>query len=134
MYKGETYGLVGEPGCGKSTVGRNILRLIESTNGNVFYEGENIFEMSNKKFRDIRQEIQMVFQDPYTSLNPRKRIGQMIEEPLAIHSIGNKKDHTAIAMDILAEVGMREEHYYRYPHELSGGQRQRVGIEWLDRK
>lgn len=128
LHEGETYGLVGESGCGKSTTGRSVLRLIEPTDGHAYYEGKDIFAMSNKEFSTLRQEIQIVFQDPYSSLNPRKRIGQILEEPLAIHSIGTKHTRPLIIMDILEKVGMRIDHYYRYPHELSGGQRQRIGL------
>lgn len=128
IYEGETYGLVGESGCGKSTTGRSILRLIEPTAGEAFFQGEDIFKMSEKEFSRIRQEMQIVFQDPYSSLNPRKRIGQIIEEPLNIHNIGKKSERADIVMDILEKVGMRLDHYYRYPHELSGGQRQRIGL------
>src|SRR5699024_4413733 len=91
-------------------------------------EGKDIFQLTGKELLSIRQDIQMVFQDPYSSLNPRKRVGSSLEEPLKIHSIGNKKDHEKMVMDILLKVGLQYEHYYRYPHELSGGQRQRIGI------
>ncbi|MFD2130557.1 ABC transporter ATP-binding protein [Pseudogracilibacillus auburnensis] len=128
LFEGETYGLVGESGCGKSTTGRTILRLIEPTEGKAMYKNKDLFQLSGKESRKMRQELQMVFQDPYSSLNPRKRIGQSLEEPLAIHQIGNKRDRTDLVMDILEKVGMRIDHYYRYPHELSGGQRQRIGL------
>lgn len=128
LYEGETYGLVGESGCGKSTTGRTLLRLSEPTAGQAVYNNEDIFQLSEKKFRNIRQELQMVFQDPYSSLNPRKRIGQTLEAPLAIHAIGSKNERSDIVMNILDKVGMRVDHYYRYPHELSGGQRQRIGL------
>jgi len=128
VYEGETYGLVGESGCGKSTTGRTILRLIEPTEGEAFFQGKDVFKMSEKEFSRVRQEMQIVFQDPYSSLNPRKRIGQIIEEPLNIHNIGKKSERADIVMDILEKVGMRLDHYYRYPHELSGGQRQRIGL------
>lgn len=128
LYEGETYGLVGESGCGKSTTGRSILRLIEPTAGEAFFQNKDIFMMSNKEFRHIRRQMQIVFQDPYSSLNPRKRIGQILEEPLSIHSIGKKSDRPEIVMSILEKVGMGINHYYRYPHELSGGQRQRIGL------
>ncbi len=120
LYEGETYGLVGESGCGKSTTGRTILRLTEPTGGSAIYKNKDIFQLTGKDQRDMRKELQMVFQDPYSSLNPRKRIGKILEEPLVIHSIGTKKERTEIVMDILDKVGMRVDHYYRYPHELSG--------------
>lgn len=128
IYEGETYGLVGESGCGKSTTGRTILRLIEPTSGQAFYDGKDIFKMSQSEKKNIYKELQMVFQDPYSSLNPRKRIGQTLEEPLNIHKIGTKQERTDIVMDLLERVGLRVDHYYRYPHELSGGQRQRIGL------
>lgn len=128
LYEGETFGLVGESGCGKSTTGRTILRLTEPTSGKAMYKNEDLFGLSGKEVRNMRQELQMVFQDPYSSLNPRKRIGQTLEEPLVIHGIGNRKERTERVMEILHKVGMQVDHYYRYPHEFSGGQRQRIGL------
>src|SRR5699024_1918659 len=128
LYEGETYGLVGESGCGKSTTGRSILRLTEPTSGEVYYQGENILDANRKDMRNIRSDIQMVFQDPYSSLNPRKRIGDILEEPLIIQNIGKKSDRTDRVMEIMEKVGMRSDHYYRFPHEFSGGQRQRFGL------
>ncbi|WP_423801867.1 ABC transporter ATP-binding protein [Neobacillus sp. SAB-20_R2A] len=128
LYEGETFGLVGESGCGKSTTGRTIMRLTEPTGGSAVYNGTDIFQQSGRDLRKIRKEIQMVFQDPYSSLNPRKRIGKTLEEPLIIHSIGNRKEHTEKVMDIMQKVGLQTEQYYRYPHEFSGGQRQRIGM------
>jgi oligopeptide/dipeptide ABC transporter ATP-binding protein len=128
LYKGETYGLVGESGCGKSTTGRTLLKLTEPTEGQALYNGDDIFKLSEQELRKVRQDIQMVFQDPYSSLNPRKRIGKTLEEPLVIHNIGTAKERTEIVMDILDTVGLQLEHYYRYPHEFSGGQRQRIGL------
>lgn len=128
LRRNETLGLVGESGCGKSTTGRVILRLIEATAGQVIYKGKNIFELDRKEMRQIRREMQMVFQDPYNSFNPKQRIGRTIEEPLSIHNIGDRKSRMEKAIELLYKVGLREDHYYRYPHEFSGGQRQRIGI------
>lgn len=128
IHTGQTFGLVGESGCGKSTLGRSILRLVEPTSGEAFYEGTDILGLSKKELRSYRQHMQMVFQDPYTSLDPRKRIGYSIEEPLLIHKKGNKRDRMETAMSLLRKVGFSEEHYERFPHEFSGGQRQRLGI------
>ncbi|MDY3919478.1 MAG: dipeptide ABC transporter ATP-binding protein [Candidatus Limivivens sp.] len=128
LYAGETYGLVGESGCGKSTLGRTLIRLLDPTSGTILLDGTNIADISKKKMRTMRQKVQMVFQDPYTSLNPRKRVGDILMEALEIHKIGTKQERMATAMKMLAKVGLRPEHFYRYPHEFSGGQRQRVGL------
>lgn len=129
LYKGETYGLVGESGSGKSTTGRTAMRLFEPTEGKVFYKNKNIFDLSKKELRPVRKELQMVFQDPFSSLNPRIRVGQTLEEPLAIHSLlANKNERRERVFEILDKVGMQVEHYYRFPHEFSGGQRQRLGL------
>ncbi|WP_255723353.1 ABC transporter ATP-binding protein [Sporosarcina sp. ACRSL] len=128
ILKGETYGLVGESGCGKSTTGRTLLKLTEPTAGEAIYNRNDIFKLSGQELRKVRQDIQMVFQDPYSSLNPRKRIGKTLEEPLIIHNIGDAKERTEIVMEVLSKVGLQLEHYYRYPHEFSGGQRQRIGL------
>jgi peptide/nickel transport system ATP-binding protein/oligopeptide transport system ATP-binding protein len=128
IYEGETFGLVGESGCGKSTMGRTILRLTDPTGGEALYRNKNIFSLSEKEMRSMRQEMQMVFQDPYSSLNPRKRIGATLEESLKIHGIGSKQERTDKAMEMLHKVGMQGDHFYRYPHEFSGGQRQRIGL------
>ena len=128
LYRGETFGLVGESGCGKSTLGRTILRLTEPTEGEAIYEGADIFAMSSAELIKARQDLQMVFQDPYSSLNPRKRIGTTLEEALKIHKIGTKEERSDRVLNILNRVGLQADHYYRYPHEFSGGQRQRVGI------
>ncbi|RFU67505.1 dipeptide ABC transporter ATP-binding protein [Peribacillus saganii] len=128
LYEGETFGLVGESGCGKSTIGRTLLRLIDPTEGEAIYQNKDIFKLSKKELRNVRQQLQMVFQDPYSSLNPRKRVGSILEEPLKIHRIGTKEERTERVMDILDKVGLRIDHYFRFPHEFSGGQRQRIGL------
>lgn len=128
LNEGETYGLVGESGCGKSTLGRTILRLTEPTEGEALFRNQDIFKMQPNEMRKVRQDLQMVFQDPYSSLNPRKRIGDMIEEPMIIHKLGTKQERIETVMDILQKVGLQPEQFYRYPHEFSGGQRQRIGL------
>lgn len=128
LNRGETFGLVGESGCGKSTLGRTILRLTEPTGGQALFDGTDIFAMNDRELQKMRQEMQMVFQDPFSSLNPRKRIGSILEEPLVIHKIGGPRERTEKVLEILNRVGLQSEHYYRYPHEFSGGQRQRIGI------
>jgi oligopeptide/dipeptide ABC transporter ATP-binding protein len=126
LHEGETYGLVGESGCGKSTTGRMILQLIEATSGEVIYKGKNITELSENELQKIRQEMQIVFQDPYSALNPRIRIGKAIEEGMKIFNVYNKKERKEKALELLEKVGLNADQYYRYPHEFSGGQRQRI--------
>ncbi len=128
IIKGETLGLVGESGCGKSTVGRCILRLHEPTSGDVIFEGENLVEMPNNKMREKRREMQIIFQDPYASLNPRLSIQSIVSEPLKIHNIGNKTEQKERVAELLSKVGLDPAYMKRYPHEFSGGQRQRIGI------
>ena len=125
---GETLGLVGESGCGKSTLGRCLLRLIEPTSGDVFFEDKNITEMDFESMREMRRKMQIIFQDPYASLNPRMRVGEIIGEGLQIHRIAKGEELKEKVMGLLARVGLREEQYDRYPHEFSGGQRQRIGV------
>jgi peptide/nickel transport system ATP-binding protein len=129
VYPGETLGLVGESGCGKTTLGRSILRLIEPTAGNVFFKGTNLLELSSNKMRAVRRDIQIIFQDPYSSLNPRLTIGQSIMEPMQIHAVyANDKQRKSRALELLERVNLKTEHFNRYPHEFSGGQRQRISI------
>ncbi len=126
IYPGETVGLVGESGGGKSTIGRLITRLIEPTSGEVWFEGQNITDLKGRALRPLRREMQMIFQDPYSSLNPRKTIGQIIGAPFEIHR--TRGDTRRRVQELMSRVGLNPEHYNRYPHEFSGGQRQRVGI------
>jgi peptide/nickel transport system ATP-binding protein len=129
VYPGETLGLVGESGCGKTTLGRTILRLIEATEGEIIFDGKNISTFKDKEMRSLRKDIQLIFQDPYSSLNPRMTIGQAIMEPMQVHNIlENDKLRKAKVIELLERVNMNESHFYRYPHEFSGGQRQRICI------
>ena len=129
VYPGETLGLVGESGCGKTTLGRAVLRLVEPTSGDVIFNGINITTLDLKKLRDLRKDIQIIFQDPYSSLNPRITIGQAIMEPMQVHGIlENDKARKERVIELLHRVNMNESHFYRYPHEFSGGQRQRICI------
>jgi oligopeptide/dipeptide ABC transporter ATP-binding protein len=128
VREGETLGLVGESGCGKSTLGRTIVRLLEPTAGQILFQGQAIEDMGPRRLRPLRREMQMVFQDPYASLNPRKRVGSIIGDPLKIHKIGDKAQRKAQVEELLETVGLSPEHYNRFPHEFSGGQRQRIGI------
>ncbi|WP_328820877.1 ABC transporter ATP-binding protein [Peribacillus faecalis] len=128
IYEGETVGLVGESGCGKSTAGKTIIRLHEPTDGEVLFEGKNIYRYSERKMQDIRKDIQFIFQDPYASLNPRMTVGDIIAEPLTINGLMKGKAKTERVQELLNIVGLRTDHMNRFPHEFSGGQRQRIGI------
>jgi len=128
IQEGETLGLVGETGCGKTTVGRTILRLIEPTSGSVTFEGREILHLGGREMKDVRREMQIIFQDPYASLDPRVPIGESVMEGLNIHGIGTAEQRFEIMIDVLRWVGLEAYHARRYPHEFSGGQRQRIGI------
>ena len=126
--EGEMFGLVGESGSGKSTTGRCILRLTEPTSGEVLFKGENVLGFSPSRMRLARRDMQIVFQDPYSSLNPRMRVGEIVEEPLVIHKLGSRTERRARVEELFDLVGLERDHLLRYPHEFSGGQRQRIGI------
>ena len=129
IYEGETVGLVGESGCGKTTLGRTILGLEEITEGEIIYKGIDIARLSKKEFKKLRKEIQIIFQDPFSTLNPRIQVGKAILEPMKVHNIlKSDKERKEYVFDLLRKVGLEKEHFYRYPHEFSGGQRQRIGI------
>jgi oligopeptide/dipeptide ABC transporter ATP-binding protein len=128
IFAGETLGLVGESGCGKSTVGRCLLRLIEPTAGSVNFQGRDVLSLNKKELREIRREMQIIFQDPYASLNPRMKVGDIVAEPLVIHNQGNKRERRDRVAGLLRRVGLDPDYMNRYAHEFSGGQRQRIGV------
>ena len=128
VNRGETFGIVGESGCGKSTTGRLVMQLLRPTAGSVIFDGKELTTMNKEELRQLRREIQMVFQDPYASLDPRKTVEDILMEPLIIHNIGTKEERQAKVYDLLDKVGLNASHAKRYPHEFSGGQRQRIGI------
>ena len=128
IEKGETFGLVGESGSGKTTTGRCILRLIEPTSGEVLFDGRDVLKLSRGDLRRARRDMQIVFQDPYSSLNPRMRVSDIVEEPLIIHKLGSRDEREQRVKELFALVGLNPDHLRRYPHEFSGGQRQRIGL------
>ncbi|MCR8980152.1 ABC transporter ATP-binding protein [Brevibacillus laterosporus] len=128
IYKGETFGLVGESGCGKSTTGRSIVRLFDVTDGKILFDGHDVAKMSEQQLKPFRKRMQTIFQDPYSSLNPGMTVFELISEPMNIHDSLEEKERKEIIQDLLERVGLKKEHLDRYPHEFSGGQRQRVSI------
>ncbi len=128
IERGETFGLVGESGSGKTTTGRCILRLIEPTSGGILFDGRDVLALSRRDLRHARRDMQIVFQDPYSSLNPRMRVGDIVEEPLVIHKLGSRDERRARVAQLFELVGLNPDQLRRYPHEFSGGQRQRIGV------
>ena len=129
LYEGETLGIIGESGCGKSTLGRTVTMLHKATSGTVEFEGRNIFELKGKELTDLRKDVQMVFQDPFSSLDPRLTCGDLIAEPLIVHGLmPDKKERDAFVLSLMKEVGLDVQHVNRFPHEFSGGQRQRINV------
>lgn len=128
ILPGETLGLVGESGCGKSTLGRLILRLEEPTSGDILFEGKEILPYDAGRMRALRREMQIIFQDPFSSLNPRKSVAHIVGEPLFVHGMKNRRERDARVLELLEVVGLKKEHMRRYPHQFSGGQRQRIGV------
>lgn len=128
IREGETLGLVGESGCGKTTLGRLILRLEEPTSGEIFFQGENILAYNKERMRNLRRQMQVIFQDPFSSLNPRKTVSQIVGEPLLVHGMKNRREREDRVLELLRVVGLRREHMRRYPHQFSGGQRQRICV------
>ena len=128
VRKGETLGMVGESGCGKTTIGRSMLRLVEPTSGSVHYEGKDVLKLRGHDLKDVRRHMQIIFQDPYASLDPQVPIGESVMEGLHIHNIGSRQERYDLMIDTLKKVGLEDYHARRYPHEFSGGQRQRIGI------
>jgi ABC-type oligopeptide transport system ATPase subunit len=128
LHRGETLGLVGETGCGKSTLARCVARLYDITSGRIVFDGTDISTLSNRAIRPLRREIQMIFQDPYGSLNPRRRVGSIIGDPFAIHGLAEGQDRKRRVQELMELVGLNPEHFNRFPAEFSGGQRQRIGV------
>jgi oligopeptide/dipeptide ABC transporter ATP-binding protein len=128
IKRGETFGLVGETGCGKTTIGRSIVRLVQPQSGEILFEGRDLLTLNGRELKQVRQEIQVIFQDPYGSLNPRMQVGDLIGEGLAVQGVLTRKERAERVAELISVVGLRREHLRRYPHEFSGGQRQRIGI------
>ena len=128
VYEGETFGIVGESGCGKSTTGKMVVKLLTPTAGSIKFENKDIFNIEKDKEKELKKKIQIIFQDPYSSLDPRFTVGRIIGEPLLVHNIGSKSERKEKVLQLMEDVGIRKEFYDRYPHEFSGGQRQRIGV------